>query len=93
MQLLFEWDETKNHQNLKKHGIDFQTAAHVFADNNRIEIFDRYHSVEEDRFITIGKVHRVLFVVYTERDTRIRIISARLANRQEREAYDESTND
>ena len=85
--LLFEWDDEKAAINLKKHGVSFQTAALVFYDENRIEMYDSEHSLEEDRYITIGMVEDVLFVVYTERKDRLRIISARLANKKERSMY------
>ena len=68
--------------------MDFSTAALVFGDNNRIEKYDELHSDEEDRYITIGSIGRVVvMVVYTERSGAIRIISARIASRREREAY------
>lgn len=85
--MLFEWDDEKAAINLKKHGVSFQTAALVFYDENRIEMYDSEHSLEEDRYITIGMVEDVLFVVYTERKDRLRIISARLANKKERSMY------
>lgn len=87
MSLLFEWDEEKARTNIKKHGISFETAAKVFLDENRIDIFDSEHSLDEDRYITIGLAGDVLFVVYTERKPRIRLISARLANERERRVY------
>lgn len=70
--------------NLKKHGIDFETAMLVFNDLQRIEIYDTEHSIYEYRYNTIGMVNDVLFVVYTERKQNIRLISARLANNTER---------
>ena len=85
--LEFEWDEEKNEINKRKRGIDFNTALHVFDDEDRIEIYDIEHSVEEDRYNTIGRVHDILFVVYTERKDKIRIISARLASAAERRLY------
>ena len=85
--MLFEWDDEKAAINLKKHGMSFQTAALVFYDENRIEMYDSEHSLEEDRYNTIGMVEDVLFVVYTERKDRLRIISARLANKKERSMY------
>ena len=85
--MTFEWDEDKNKINLEKHGIDFETAILVFNDMQRIEIFDLEHSVEEDRYNTIGMVNDVLFVVYTERKDNIRLISARLATKTERSIY------
>ena len=80
-------DEEKNQLNLKKHGIDFETAMFVFNDLQRIEIYDVEHSISEDRYNTIGMVHDVLFVVYTERKENIRLISARLATKTERSIY------
>lgn len=87
MALLFQWDEEKARLNFQKHGVTFETAAKVFLDENRIEIFDDTHSTEEERYITIGLAGDVLFVVYTERRTGIRLISARLATPRERRAY------
>lgn len=86
----FEWDEEKERRNIKKHGIDFDTAALVFGDSNRIEKYDHLHSDEEDRYITIGSIGGmaiVVMVVYTERGAAIRIISARVATKREKEAY------
>lgn len=83
----FEWDEDKNSINKEKHKISFETAAHVFDDPNYIEMFDFEHSINEDRYIAIGKVGDVLFVVFTERREVIRLISARLATEAERGLY------
>lgn len=88
MDLEFEWDEEKEQLNIKKHGISFATAAKVFGDIDRIEIYDEVHSIDEDRYITIGWAEDVLFVVYTERSPRIRLISARIATVEERRMYD-----
>lgn len=83
----FIWDDVKNSINRRKHGIDFEDAAKIFADDNRIEFLDSLHSDEEDRYITIGRVRNILFVVYTEREDKIRLITARKANKEERELY------
>lgn len=83
----FEWDEHKNFINKEKHKISFETAAYVFDDPYYIEMYDFEHSVEEDRYIAIGKVGDVLFVVFTERKETIRLISARLATPAERSLY------
>ena len=88
--MIFEWDDKKNKSNLIKHGIDFETAALVFNDRNRIEYYDADHSMFEDRYITIGMINDVVIVivvVYTERTESLRIISARKATRQERNVY------
>ncbi len=87
MSLQFEWDEEKEQRNIEKHGIDFDTAVKVFYDPNRIEYYDKSHSLVEDRFITIGFAGKLLFVVYTERKENIRLISARLATNSERGRY------
>ena len=90
IQRLFEWDYEKEQRNIKIHKISFETAKFVFNDNKRIEFFDVNHSGTEDRLITIGKVDKVLFVVYTERGDKTRIISARLANKAERRLFGNS---
>lgn len=84
----FEWDANKDAINKEKHGISFEVAALVFNDPNYIELYDEEHSNrDEDRYIAIGKVGNVLFVVYTERENAIRLISARLATAKERRLY------
>ena len=83
----FEWDETKAEINKRKHGISFETAAKVFLDEDRLEIYDEAHSLEEEHFITIGRAGDLLFVVYTVRTPKIRLISARLATPKERRLY------
>lgn len=80
----FIWDEHKDRINLKKHGISFETAMYVFADEARIEWYDEEHSDTEDRYKVLGRVGRVVLVVFTEQEEHTRIISARLANAQER---------
>lgn len=88
--MLFEWDDHKEKINLAKHGIDFSTAALVFQDENRIELYDEAHPEYEDRYITIGQINGVaviVMVVYTERGNAIRLISARKATNQERSMY------
>ena len=93
MSLEFEWDETKARMNLKKHGVSFNEASTVFGDPLSLTIPDPIHSKEEENFITIGESHRrrLLVVVATERDARIRIISARAATRRERKDYEEGS--
>lgn len=86
----FEWDEHKNEINKAKHCISFATAARVFADPDRLEHYDMYHSDDEDRWITIGMVYpAILMVVFTERMNGdvVRLISARQANENEQRAY------
>lgn len=91
MTLEFEWNPEKATKNLKKHGVPFQEAATVFGDPSSIPYEDPDHSIGENRFILMGtSVHgRILMVSYTEREERIRIISAREATRRERRIYEE----
>ena len=86
----FEWDPEKAAKNLQKHEVSFGEAATVFGDTLGITFRDPGHSLEEDRYITIGMSsrHRLLMVAHTERGDRIRIISARELTRSEREAYE-----
>ncbi|HIJ81601.1 MAG TPA: BrnT family toxin [Desulfuromonadales bacterium] len=88
--MIFEWDEQKAAGNLKKHGVSFQEAKTVFGDPLSITVADPEHSDSEDRFIDIGLTEngRLLVVAYTERGTKIRIISARLALPVERTIYE-----
>ena len=84
----FEWDEEKAAQNEKKHGIPFPFAARVFLDENRLEWADTRQEYEEPRWITIGLIEGFeIAVSYTLREDVIRIISARKAERHEREDY------
>ncbi len=83
----FEWDESKNLLNQQKHNISFEVAAHVFDDPYCIEMYDFEHSIDEDRYIEIGRVQEVLFVVFTEKKDAIRLISARLATETEKRLY------
>lgn len=84
---LVEWDDNKNLINIRKHGISFETAALVFADEERIEYYDKLHSHDEDRFVVLGCVQGILYVVYTMRQDASRIISARMATATERKIY------
>ena len=92
MSLRFEWDENKAKLNLNNHKIDFQEATTVFADTLSLTIPDPLHSVEEERFITIGLSYRqnMLVIVHCERKDKIRIISARKATKHERKTYEET---
>lgn len=86
----FEWDDEKEKINIVKHGIDFTTAARVFKDENRLELYDEAHSDTEERYITIGIIDEIAYlvmVVYTEREEAIRLISARKATKQEGRIY------
>ena len=90
--LIFEWDEKKNKENIKKHKISFDVAKEVFYDDNAILFDDPEHSIDEDRFLIIGIIQNLnIYVVshcYRETEGIIRIISARKATKKERESYE-----
>ena len=83
----FVWDSDKAEINKQKHGVSFETAARVFLDENNLDDYDEFHSNFEDRNKIIGMVGNILTVIYTERGDKTRIISARRANKKERNDY------
>lgn len=87
----FEWDEDKNAGNIAKHGISFAAASRIF-DGITVSARDDRFDYGEDRVISIGLLDgiAVLVVVHTDRAGVCRIISARQANRKERERYDQA---
>ena len=93
----FEWDKEKNKSNIRKHRISFEDAETVFKDDNLIIVFDNEHSSSyEERFKAIGEdlIHRRLLVCHCYRSDNdgediIRIISARIANKNEIKIYEE----
>lgn len=86
---MFEWNPDKADANLQKHGIAFAEAVTVFDDFRYITVLDEKHSQNEDRFISIGMSNRerLLLVAHTDREGRIRIISARKATKNEEQFY------
>jgi hypothetical protein len=88
----FEWDIIKARRNSLKHGISFEEASTVFDDPLYITFLDVEHSIDEERYITLGlsKVGRLLLIAHTDRGGIIRIISARKATKNERRYYEES---
>jgi uncharacterized protein len=87
----FEWNEEKAEINEAKHGVSFLEAKTVFNDPFSITVPDPDHSITEDRWVDIGisSRFRILYVVYTERRTAIRIISCRPATPKERRNYEQ----
>jgi uncharacterized protein len=81
-----EWDPAKESSNRRKHGVSFREAATVFLDPLARTFDDPVHSDGEHRFLLVGVSFavRILLVVHVERGERLRILSARLANRKER---------
>ncbi|MCI0514231.1 BrnT family toxin [candidate division KSB1 bacterium] len=96
MRYNFEWDPVKAKKNFRKHQVSFERATQVFLDPIAISIFDDEHSIEEDRWITLGKDNNgVLLVVghtFKEHEAdqrKIRIINARKATKHESQQYGE----
>jgi uncharacterized DUF497 family protein len=87
----FEWDTRKAESNLHKYTVSFGEAVTIFNDELSITISDPDHSIEEDGYITIGLSNRsrLIMVSHTDRNDRIRIISARELTQAERKAYEE----
>ncbi len=97
MRYVFDWNPQKAQTNIQKHrGISFERATTVFLDPNLLSIFDEEHSEDEDRWITLGldSTGNLLVVIHTFNQTtpqlvNIRIISARKADQQETQQYQE----
>ena len=89
----FEWDKNKEKVNIQKHGVTFEQASYVFADKFSLNRFDDEHSVDEDRWVILGKSlsETLLLVIHTFRDDDgiefVRIISARKATTKEKITY------
>jgi uncharacterized protein len=86
----FSWDPRKDAANQRKHKVSFQEASTVFEDSLSATVPDPDHSVGEHRFVTMGvsSSGRLLVVCHTEENDTIRIISARSANRHEKNQYE-----
>lgn len=76
MAVEFEWDDAKARMNLQKHGVSFQEAQTVFTDPPYVDFYDPDHSDDEERYIILGysEQRRLLFVSYSERGHRTRLI-------------------
>jgi hypothetical protein len=86
----FEWDDDKAQSNQVKHGVSFEEGATIFNDPLIATISDPDHSEDEERFISIGTSvqNRLLVIVHTFREERIRLISCRKATNTERKFYE-----
>lgn len=83
-----EWEPEKAERNLQRHAVAFTEALTIFGDPLEVTIADVIYSDSEFRFLSLGRSGRLLVVAYTERQARIRIISAREATRKERRDYE-----
>jgi uncharacterized DUF497 family protein len=91
-EIVFSWDEKKNRENRRKHGISFEEASSAFADENaRLKKHDPDHSQGESRFILLGFSAKLRLIVvshsYRQDGQQIRIVSARKATPNERKQY------
>ena len=91
MELAFEWDEAKARENLKKHKVGFDEGKTIFNDPFLLTFPDIDTSDAEERYVNIGLStrDRVLVLIHTEKQGRIRIISCRKASARERRHYEE----
>lgn len=91
--LEFEWDEGNQAKNKEKHDVSATEAEEVFFDEFKKLYPDPLHSAKEVRRILIGKTkrNRVLFIVFTVRKKKIRVISARDLNKREEGLYEKTT--
>jgi uncharacterized DUF497 family protein len=90
-EMRFDWDERKERENRRKHGVSFQEAVSVFADENALFMQDPDHCTDEARFILLGLSGNLRTLVvchcYRKKDDLIRILSARKATKSERQTY------
>jgi hypothetical protein len=91
---MFEWDESKNRQNLEKHGIAFEEVLSVFANREALALEDKRRDYGEPRYVVLCPLQEVLVhVTYTVRGASIRLISARRASRREKRDYERRKSD
>ena len=86
-----EWDEEKNVRNFRKHGVWFEEAQTIWADDLAVEFYDSEYEEAEQRYLRVGHStrHRLLLVVFCERhEDVVRINSARRATSNERRDYE-----
>lgn len=89
----FDWDKGNINKNWRKHKVKDSEAEEIFFDDKKKVFKNKLHSKEEERFILLGKTkrERLLFVVFTMRNNKVRIISARDINKKERKLYEKTT--
>lgn len=88
----FVWDSGNINKNWKKHRVTSTECEEAFFDENKVALKDVLHSGKEERFIILGKTKQghLLFVVFTVRRKKIRVISARDVNKRERKLYEKA---
>ena len=92
--LQFEWDSGNSNKNKLKHAVEDWECEEVFFDSKKVMFKDKLHSRNEQRFILLGKTkhERLLYIVFTTRNEKVRVISARdITKRKEIELYEKSS--
>ena len=89
----FEWDQGNENKSLLKHGVSDTESEEVFYDKHKKLYKDKLHSGQETRYILIGqtKQEKLLFIVFTKRKNKIRVISTRDLNKKEKQLYETTT--
>src|ERR1700694_4111880 len=87
----FDWDTGNKQKNWEKHQVDYTECEQVFFNKPLLLSEDPQHSVQEKRYYVLGRsdMHRPLFIVFTIRGNKIRVISARDQNKKERKIYEQ----
>ena len=90
-EITFSWDDRKDRENQRKHGVSFEEATTAFADENARVKHDPDHSQDEDRFVLLGFSAKLRMIVvahaHRKEETEVRLVSARKATRKERKQY------
>lgn len=88
----FDWDTGNRGKSLQKHGVTDEESEETFFDSGKRIFKDTVHSENEDRYVLIGqtKQEKILFIVFTKRKNKIRIISSRLLNKKEKHLYEKT---
>ncbi len=85
----FDWDQSNREKNWRRHKVTWWECEELFFNQPLYVLKDERHSLKEERFYALGKTHnnRFLFVVFTRRKSKVRIISARDISKKERKVY------
>jgi uncharacterized DUF497 family protein len=92
--LQFEWDSGNSNKNKLKHAVEDWECEEVFFDSKKVILKDKLHSGDEARYVLLGKTKRdrLLYIAFTIRDEKIRVISARdITKRKEIELYEKAS--
>lgn len=89
--LEFDWDKNNKYKNWEKHKVDFRECEQIFFNRPLKTFYDTNHSQKEDRFIALGITdkRRRLNIIFTIRNKKIRVISARDMSQKEKKLYEQ----